>query len=786
MAKRLTGTALPDVLSDDEVAKIGIEGPDPSVPLSDDDVLASGGFDPTPIDPNQSRAGQMLLNGLTLGLRPRIQAALESGEVSGPDYEKAKREQWTKDDAYARLNPIKSFALEATGALPTMFVPGLGAGRLAQAATRAAGPAQNLTRSQRLARIAGFGPEIGTVGSEAGALGAKSAALTGALSSREDDVGGRLTSGALSAPFGYVMGRGGSAIGERVARGAEDLVDMNRVGGNSNLGALTALRRGIERDGISTNDMRHALTPNTGRAQVVPQGHETILNEYGNAIANGLSIRQARQVATRSYATLARSQGSNLNAATLNEHVRRILNDYTDANQIPLAIDEVARLAGGRGQNLQWTRRAAAASPNHGREEIFNTVTSRQEDIIPAVRERVSQTLGDPNYEQSVQALVRANREAEGRLYGAAKDAETPFDLSHVFDEVNATYAFRGGKARALMDDASRIMRGDPLPGGGYERHTIDTYIQSRGQLNDLIEESKRQLQDGTSQATTATRALMDLKRKMDEVVATANPAWRHANDLTAGGRSVENAMRDGADMKLSMADGHTRRVVNRVEELRTSARNLRRQSNLSNEDQARLALIENQIAAHQMGFARRVHSELSRLGDTHDVSKLFLRGGRNAQDGVKRIMSVMLGEDAPRFMGMIERAQIAGTTYKNQFNSQTTPLRETIDELNENGKVAGAVQGLKYWANPRAMAQDLAEAISRRLNEGRNTELLNRYTTMSDNPANFFALLREIDSVGLGRSRAFTNPHLNAYSLPGSASGAFSSGITQENKRRF
>lgn len=775
-------------LTDDDVNRIGISAeaalPD-SAPLTDDDVNRIG-FSSTPIDPNESRATQMLLNGLTFGLRPRIEAALETGSMSGPDYDKARDTQWARDDAYAKLNPVRSLALETTGALPTMVVPGLGAGRVAQAAARTGAPAAGLSRAQRLMRASGFGGEIGSVGAEAGAMGAKSAALASGLASREDTPQGRVTDAAIGAPFGYGLGRGGSAIGTRLAAGAEELVDMGRVGGSANLGAITALRRGLERDGVTTDQLRASITPQTGRAQIMPGGHRAILDAYGAEVANGATDVAARQAAARAYNAFAQASGSNLAPGTLAAHVRRVVGGYMDANEIPMAIDEVARLAGGRGQNMSWTRRAAAASPSEGREGIFNAVTSRQEDIIPAVRERINQTLGDSHYERNLRSLTLANREAEGQLYRSARNAEVPFDLSSVFDEVNATYAFRGGDAKRLMSEASQIMRGNPLPDGGYERHTIDTYIQSRGQLNDLIDSSMRQNGDGTTSPTTATAALMDLKRKMNDIVGALNPAWRTANKLTAGGRSVENTMRDGERMKLSMSDGHTRRMVNRVEELRQSARNLSRVSTPTAEQQALLNLTRNQIAAAQMGFARTVHSELSRLGDTHDVSKLFMKGGRGAQDGARRIMSVMMGDDAPRFMDMMKRAQIAGTTYKNQFNSQTTPLRETIDELNQNGKVAGAAKAMSYWLNPRAMASDLAEAISSRLNAARNTELLRRYETTTQNPSEFFALLDELDNHALQRHRAFTSPHINAYSAPALAGGAFSSAARQENERRF
>lgn len=766
------------IITDDEAEKLG-SAPSQTGIISDAEAESLGAHDMV-----ESRAGQMLLNGLTFGLRPRIQAAIETGSLSGPAYDAAKEEQWTKDDAYSRENPLTAFALEATGSLPTMFVPGLGASRLAQATTRIGQATQGLSRGRRVMRALGLGAEIGTVGQEAGAAGLKAAALAGGLSSRQDSVAGRLGDAAKMAPFGYVGGRALNAIGSRLAGGAEELTDMARVGGNADLGALTALRRGLERDGVTTQGLRQAVLPDMGRTNITDAGRETILRTYSAAINTGQTERAARAATQAAYGQMAHG----VSPATARAHVNRALAEFAGQNDVPLAIDEVARLAGGSGQNLQWTRRAAQASPSAGREDIANTVFGRQEDLVPAVRARVNQALGDPDFEEHLASLRQRNRAAENTLYGVAEQTEQPFNLNRVFDEVQRTHAFRGGKPREAMEEASRIMRGDPLPDGSYEPHTLQTYIQSRGQLGDLIEESMNvNPANGAKTATSTTRALMDLKSKMDHEVASANPNWRVANDAARGGRSAETAMNEAAGMKLSTGDGHTRRVLDRVEGLRRRISDLNavQRRMPSAEVRAQIDLLQTQIEAYQAGFARVLHTELSRLGDTHDVSKLFLKGGRGAQDGVRRIVDVMFGDEAPSFMSMINRARIANTTHKQHFNSQTTPLREAIDEMKGENKVAAAARGMRYLLNPKQAAVDLSEAIGNRLNADRNTALLRRYSTMTDNPNAFFGILDELDNYALQRHGAFTNPIANAYTAPGIASGAFGASGVQEHGRR-
>jgi hypothetical protein len=731
----------------------------------------------------ESRWGQMLLNGLTFGLRPRIQATIESGAVSGPEYDRAKQEQWAKDDAYRDENPGTALALEMAGSVPTMFVPGLGAGRLATAAARVGRPPV-LSGAQRGMRALGFGPEVASIGHEAGVLGAKTAAVAGGLGSRSDTVTGRLEDAAVSAPLGYGIGRAGDALLRPLVRVGEEVADAARVGGNAELGAQTALRRGLERDGVTPQQLRDTVLPDMGRSQVPQGGREAVLISYGDEIAAGANPGVAQQAAVRAYIQHARAQGSTLTDATLARQASQVVRRYTEREGIPLAIDEVARLAGGRGQNLQWTRRAAANSPGEGREQIFNQVTSRQEDMVPRFSERVSNTLGDEGFLEAKEALVAQNRAREDALYGIARQHEQPFDISGALDEVNATHAFRGGKARTTMEEAMRIMRGDPLPDGSYQRHTLDSYIQSRSQLNDLIDESMDiNPATGARTATSATRALMDLKSKMDEVVRGANPRWGWANDIARGGRSVGQAMDEARGVKLQGTDKHTQQVLRRVSTLQDRVRTLRRTSASNPDHAAELGLLETQLEGYRMGFARVLHDELARLGDTHDVSKLFLKGGRNARSGPRHVVETMMGEDTPAFMQMVERAKIAGTTYKNQFNSQTTPLREAMDEAKQETKIAGALRALGYIASPRQMVGDLGELISNRLNADRNTALLRRYGATTENPADFLRLLNELENFALGRNRAFTSEGLNLYSAPGIASGAFSGASVQDQQ---
>lgn len=777
-----------EVLTDEDMAALdarnGVPDPAPGAVLSDEDVARLEGSGAAAPD---SRWGQSLLNGLTFGLRPRIQAAIETGAVSGPEYEAAKKEQWRKDDAYARANPITDFALTMAGSLPTVFIPGLGAGRMAQAVAQGGNVAQNLTRGQRLARLAGVGRNVGTVGHEAGVMGAKMSAVAGAAGSREDDVTGRLAEGGAYAPLGYAGGRAFNAIFGPQVRVAEELYDANRVGSNAQAGAIMALRRGLERDGTSTDAIRQAVLPNMGRRAANPQAVEDGLIAYGDALTGGATEAAAQTAGRGAYRAAMRAEGSTLADRTLDDHMTAAFRGYEAQRTVPLAIDEAAKISGSRGQNLHWTRRAAANSPGAGREQMFDSVIDRQENILPTVRQFVTQRLDDPDFLESKANLIAQNRNTENQLYGIARANEKPFDLFPALENAYRTMPFRGGEARSMMDEAMQIMRGNPLPDGSFERHTLDTYIQARGQLNDLIERSMQvNPATGAQRATTATRHLMDLKTQMDDIVSTANPRWRWANGIARGGRSAEQAMDDASRMTLGGTDKHTMQVARRVSGMRDDIDRLSAIKSPTMEETAELNLLNSQLDAYRMGFARVLHKALNSMGDTHDVSKLFLKGGRDATSGPRAVLRTMLGdEEAGQFLDMMRRGQIASGTFRTYGNSQTTPLRDAIDELNNETRISGMMRALGYVTDPRAMLRDVGDVISSRLAADRNTALANYYSRMTDDPAQFFRMLRDIDAQQFNRGQFFAGDGLNAYMGPGMAGGAFGVARVQDQERR-
>jgi hypothetical protein len=687
---------------------------------------------PLPAVPFEERMPQAVLNGLSFGLRPRIAAWMEAG--TGDGYDAALKREWAKDDAYAAQNPKTAFASEVVGALPTLLVPGLGAGRVGQAAVRAAPVTADLGATARVARMAGVGSEIGSVGAEAGALGAKTAMLQGGLSSREEDAAGKLKDAVTHAPLGYALGRGGQFIGGKIASAAEHVVDAVRYGGDAQAGAVRALARGLDQASVAPADIRAQMMIDTGRRAITEDGQEAVLRAYGTALDAGMTEAQARAAARTAYRGT-----SGVAAKTADGHVKHILDGYVDANRIPLALDELAQAAGSRAQNLQWTRRAAMNSPDSaGREVAAEAIMGRQERIIPEFRSTVSKSIGGEDFDHAVNALVTKNRASENAAYGKAFAAEKPFDLSPIMDRYNTAYAFRGGDVRSAMDKALATMRGLPDKAGQYQRHTLGSYIESRSALNDLVDAS---LNPTTRRPTAATRALLGFKEEMDTAVRAGNPEWWTANLATAEGRGIEKAMRKGAEIPLTPGP---------------------RQRQALREFEA--ASADEQEAA-RLGFARVLHDQLSKLGDTHDPSKLFLKGGKGATDGVRKVMETVLGKEAAgEMMQLIERSAIATRTNRFYGNSQTKPLEEAMKDQNKFSALLSYLQ----LASPSKIAEKLGELASAKINSARNDQILKRYSVMSDQPHKMFDLLDEIKRLNQARPAAFSNPRVSTYSAPG------------------
>ncbi len=727
----------------------------------------------------ESRAANLAFQGLTFGLGPRILAAAETGAVSGPKYEQARNRRWARNDAYAYDNPGSALAAEMAGAIPTAFVPGLGAGRLAQATTAGGNIARDLSMGQRVLRTLGVGRNVGSVGHEAGVLGGKMTGLYGAGASREEDPIGRLATGAAVAPIGYAFGRGTNALFGPAVGVAEQGVAAYQTGGNADRGARVGLRRALGRDGVSIADIRRELLPDMGARTTSDDAIEAAMSAFSRDLPNdGLDEMRA------AYQGALQRDGISLADSTVNSHVARIrkLVDNADTT-VPLNLQEMARRAGSRGTNTAWTQRVAANTPGESRERLFDTITGRQEGIIDAARNFVDRRIGGADLEGTLDSIVARNRQNSNAFYGFAKANEKPIDLRSLYDDkIRAVAPTLRGENRAVYEKALDFVRNasDAAPNG--QRHTLETFILANSELNDLINASFIN-RNGRDVATTITGPLIELKKLAQQAVTKSNPDWRVANDITAGGKGVVGLLEDIAKIPaqslLSGRGPRARRMIKRISSIRDSFSRLSTKTGemkkgLSDEDQIRWSLWRDQSEAVDTGIARALHDVLDGMGDTHDLSKFFLKGGRGSS-GPKVNLRTLLGKSrADEFEDFVSRSQMASTNFKNQFNSQTTPLREAADELNAEGRVAGFFNVLGSLAQPREAFRELALMASRRFNEARNARLADYYSTLTDDPAAFLRMLRQLEDDDVMRSPVFSGERMNAYMAPGVVGGAF------------
>lgn len=715
----------------------------------------------------EDRSTQFMLKGLTFGLSPRIAAAMETGQFSGPEYEAARDREWELDDAYAKAYPVSAAGYEIAGALPTMLVPGLGGARVAQAAARGFQVADGLSRSQRIMRALGMGRNLASAGHEAGLLGAKSAALYGGLSSRDDTAEGRLMDAAQYAPFGYLFGRGTNMALRPLVGVADEASDAITTGSVPSYGARSTLLRNMERDGVSVDDIRDAIRPDMGRRRAMPGAIDDAIRAPTNAAGRA------------AYAAAMRDAGSTLADSTLDAHASAARRMFADANTIPMSIDEAATMAGSRGRNMRWNRRATMAQAGDGATDIIDAIEGRQENIIPTVRSWLTRRLAGPDFIARRDALRARHRDIANTAYAAARRSETPFDISGPLREAYVTLPQRGGDARSAMGEALRIMRGVPMADGRFERHTLDTYIQSRAQLNNFIGDLRR------AGKYDAVDNIMDLKRKMDEIVRSSNPEWWEANRLFADGRGIQGAMEDAAKVKLVGNDDASQEIINRVSTLRSEVNRLSAIRSPSPSQAERLEAAQAMLEAYESGFPKVLHGELNRLGDYHDLAKLFTKGGVDGAGGPRATIRAMLSEDdAETFLGLVDRARTASSSYRDLGGSQTTPLREAIDEMNVENKISGAAAALGYLTNPTKIFQDIGARIGRRYSEQRNAVLGDYYSRMTDDPAAFYAMLDELANHRATRSPLFAREGYNAYSAPAISGGAFSAPFVEDWER--
>jgi len=292
-----------------------------------------------------------------------------------------------------------------------------------------------------------------------------------------------------------------------------------------------------------------------------------------------------------------------------------------------------------------------------------------------------------------------------------------------------------GVTARTEMEAAQQLGFGTGKPGfTPRPPQSLQEFIDARQNIKQMIDDAKP--------GSPVHAKLTELYRELSDAVAVSNPQWKMANDLYREGAAAKEALEAGSKMAMSLNSGTRERLafftdaqkaVSKAErDLKKalaavakaeSAQKKPTTAQLADVEhaQAMLAATQARVELFKVGLVRAISDRILNKGETHNlVQQLSLPAAR-------KILGQVLGEDAPAFFRVIDAEKAFHKTYQSQFGSQTTPLREAIDELNWAPQFEASMLNPLTWGNP--LIRLAQEAAARSINARRNTDLMKLYT---------------------------------------------------------
>lgn len=632
--------------------------------------------------------------------KPSLLESFGRGAVEGATFgfddrlgmDKSRREASRKE------NPWTHFAGELVGGIVPAIATGGAAAAVRGGTSVASKVAQAALRPFASAPVDTLGAAIGQ--------GAKLGASFGALSGAGHAEDGQMLEGAgygaaAGGIMGSVLGPAAYKIGEKIniARAARNEM------ASSDTASMAAIDRALARDQID---------PSTLRAQIeVPQ--------YGKLSSEQITDLVGRVRDGEAVTDVARSLGIGQKAAT--EAIQR----FEAQNAAPLSIVDRARITGAAGgENTSWTLRAGMASPGRGRADAAEALTQRQMGQAGRVADAADRIVasGDP---EARQALMRA---AEKQAYDTAHANAKPFDLTQPLNAVDEQYAGRATSIAKEMQKASELFAekapGRPPQFQPFRR--LDHFQEAKADLDQMIAGSMKD-----HRATPLTRRLMDFKRQVMDEVSAANPEWRVANDMFA-----ENAI---GRRLFGDAQSQSFRITPETRKEMVTVANLHRTISARGVPAAQKTVARGQLEMYRDGLAEAITSHAMNRSETGDhVAKFLTPAGR-------QIIATVLGKkDGAAMMKALEAEQAITRTYRGLGGSQTTPLREAIDELNGPALMASAWE----MASPRKLIDTLIAKGSARLSEARNNRMVPML--VEADPLKQLNILRDVELMRAAR----------------------------------
>lgn len=640
--------------------------------------------------------------------------------------------------ASRRANPWTHFLGEMLGtvapmaaAAPLAAVRGAG---LAARAARTVGRPLAVGDVSTLPRSIGQGVKLGAVYGGIGGAGhtetSPDAIWGQALGERaRGAVGGGVMGGVLGAPLGaagYGVSRAAQLIGGARAAARAETADASS-------GALVAASRAFQRDRITPDELIAQIRGEFPTDTVSAGGPGVRFWGPANAPAAQRGVWTADMVDDLVRRSLAGETAADISAAMRQggrgpgvASVRTLLNELSERHAVPLNIADRAKLVGrpGAGENVGWTLRAASATPGAARATARERLVERQLSQGPRLSEHITNHIGTPDFEGRSAQLAKELAQRNSALYNQAELVDAmqiqqgnPINLQPVLDGHAVKWVYSRGPVATAIREAIDAFR--PAVLGGPANQPVQ---RSLGSIREFMQ-AKQELQalfDKYATNKTVLRELMAFKNDLYGAVGKHNPAWRVANDAAADGFAAQRALQLGTEF--------AGRVNNQTREQLAKFR----------------AMSEPEQELYRIGVAQALNDRLMNRQGTHDLtSELRLPGARAA-------LRTILGDKAAnKFFRAIDREFATTRTYREQFGSQTTPLREAIDDLSWAPQLASAWQLM----SPQKIAEQTAIWAARQMNERRNQNLLEMLTTQD--PIRQLNFLRSVQPVHAARTRA-------------------------------
>lgn len=614
-------------------------------------------------------------------------------------------------EASRKANPWTHFAGEMVGSIAPMVGTG-GLGAVAKGSSLAAKGARGVAALMSPGDVSTLGKAV----LQGGKLGAVYGGLSGAghADVQEDDTLGdalekRAKGAGVGTAIGAVTGPVLGAIGYPISKVAQGIAGARAAAKaetqDAGAGALTALTRSLDRDKLSPQAIIDQIASEmpTGKALNLSQV-ETMMKLIDQGVTR-------KDIA----AQLGTTPGT----------ITRYVNKFNESFATPLNIVDRAKLSGkpGAGENTEWTLRAASATPGEGRAIARERLVERQLGQNQRIADAITKNIGAEDFPGTVAKLaddlkvINDQNFTAARAHDAAQIAAgNPLDLQPVLDAYAVKWVnSRGPIADAIKSavDAFKPMTVGPKGNQGLKPiQSLDEFLQAKDELAALIE--------GNIGNKRITSELMKFKTDLYKAVEAHNPAWRVANDAAADGFAAQRALDLGAEFATRMGT-KMRGDLDLFRSMSDPEKNL-----------------------YKVGLARALNDILANRQLTHDLTKeLRLPGARAA------IREILGKKDADRFFNIVDREAVTTQTYRSQFGSQTTPLKEAQADLNWAPQFESAWQMM----NPKKIAEQAAIRIARGLQEKRNQQLLDIMTT--DDPVRQLELLRRAQNVYSARSTA-------------------------------